>query len=177
MVGRFLRFFAYFAFFVLALIFFAPKAGMYYLLEHELKTYDVLISGETLQESGFGLNIKDAHIFVKSIEGAVMKECDITLLLLYNTINAKEITLSQSLKSFVPLKIDTVQISHTILSPLRIKLHANGEFGRAEVSLHILEKTLHAELMPSEIMNKEYKNSLTEFEKSENGGLVYDKSF
>lgn len=177
MVKRFLKFFTYFAFFVLALIFFAPKIGMYYFLEHKLKAYDVLISGETLQDKGLSLSIKNAQIFVKSIDGATIEECDMTLLLFYNSVNARVITLSQIAKPFVPLQIDTLQISHTILNPLRINLHTKGEFGTAEVSFHVLEKTLHVELTPSEIMNKEYKNSLTEFTKSENGGLTYDKTF
>jgi hypothetical protein len=177
MVKRFLKFFAMLAFFVLALIFFAPKIGMYYFLEHELKVYDVVISGETLQDKGLRLEIKDAQIFVKSIESATVKTCDVTLLLFYNAINASEITLSQSAKSFVPLKIESLQISYTLLNPLRVNVHVVGEFGVAEAYMHILQKSLHVELEPSPIMSQEYKNALKEFAKSEDGGFTYDKTF
>ncbi|MBU4025121.1 hypothetical protein KKF31_08210, partial [bacterium] len=117
MVKRFLRFFAYLAFFVVALIFFAPKLGMYYFLENELKAYDVIISGETLKDEGVSLNIKDGQIFVKSIESASIKECDVTLLLFYNAINARDITLSQSAKSFIPLKVQELKLSYTVFNP------------------------------------------------------------
>jgi len=177
MVKRFLKFFAFLAFFVLALIFFAPKIGMYYFLEQELKVYDAIISGETLQDKGLHLEIKDAQIFVYSIESATIKTCDVTLLLFYNTINASEITLSQSAKSFVPLKIERLQISYTILNPLRINVHVIGEFGSAQANVHVLERTLHVELQPSQIMSQEYKNALKEFAKSEDGGFTYDKTF
>jgi hypothetical protein len=177
MVKRFLRFFAYFAFFILALIFFAPKLSMYYFLENELKSYDVIISGETLKDEGINLNIQNAQVFVKSIESANIKECDVTLLFFYNSILAKDITLSQSAKSFVPLKIQELEVSYTILNPLHIKVHATGEFGNAEALVNILERTAHVDLQASEMMSKGYKNSLREFKKSEDGGFTYDKAF
>lgn len=177
MVKSILKFFAYLAFFVTALIFFAPKLGMYYFLENELKSYDVIISGETLEDEGMSLNIKDGQIFVKSIESATIKECELTFLLFYNSINAKEITLSQSAKSFLPLKIEELSVRYTLLNPLYIKVYAVGEFGSATAHVDILQRTAHVDLVPSEIMNKEYKNSLREFKKSEDGGFTYDKTF
>lgn len=177
MVKGFLRFFAYFAFFILALIFFAPKIGMYYFLENELKVYDLIISGETLKDEGVRLNIKDGQIFVKSIESATIKECDVTLLLFYNSINAQDITLSQSAKSFVPLKVQELKFSYTIFNPLNIKAFAVGEFGTAQAQVNILERTLHVDLQASEMMSKGYQNSLREFKKSEDGGFTYDKTF
>ncbi|MBU1927971.1 hypothetical protein KKG77_03115 [bacterium] len=177
MVKRFLRFFAYLAFFVVALIFFAPKLGMYYFLENELKAYDVIISGETLKDEGVSLNIKDGQIFVKSIESASIEECDVTLLLFYNAINATEITLSQSAKSFVPLKVQELKLSYTLFNPLHIKAYAVGEFGSAQAQVNILDRTIHVDLQASEMMSKGYKNSLREFKKSEDGGFTYDKTF
>jgi len=177
MVKRFLRFFAYLAFFVVALIFFAPKLGMYYFLENELKAYDVIISGETLKDEGLSLNIKDGQIFVKSIESASIKECDVTLLLFYNAINARDITLSQSAKSFIPLKVQELKLSYTVFNPLHIKVNAVGEFGSAQAQVNILDRTIHVDLQASEMMSKGYRNSLREFKKSEDGGLTYDKTF
>lgn len=177
MVKSILKFFAYLAFFIGALIFFAPKLGMYYFLENELKSYDVIISGETLEDTGMSLSIKDGQIFVKSIESATIKECELTFLLFYNSINAKEITLSQSAKSFLPLKIEELSIHYTLFNPLHVNAYAIGEFGTAEVHVDILQRTAHVDLVPSEIMSKEYKNSLREFKKSEDGGFTYDKTF
>ncbi|DAB29471.1 MAG TPA: hypothetical protein CFH84_09280 [Sulfurimonas sp. UBA12504] len=177
MVKKLLRFFAYFAFFILALIYFSPKESIYYLLENELKTYSVIISDETLEDSGIYLTIQNAAINVKSIQSAKIQNCDVTLLLLYNSLNASDIMLSESLKSFVPLKIETLSFTQSIFDPLHLHIHAVGAFGEAKGSINLLEKTIHIELVASELMQKEYKNALREFTKSQEGGLVYDKSF
>jgi hypothetical protein len=177
MVKRLLRFFAYLTFFVLALIFFAPKLGMYYFLENELKSYDVIVSGETLKDEGTRLSIENAQVFVKSIESATIKECDITLLLFYNAINAREITLSQSAKSFLPLKVEALKVLYTVFDPLHLTIDVSGDFGIAKAKISLIERTLHVDLQASEIMNKEFKNSLREFKKSEDGGFTYDKTF
>lgn len=177
MVKKLLRFFAYFAFFILALIYFAPKESIYYLLEHELKTYSVVISDETLQDKGLTLSIKNAALYVKSIESAKIKNCDVTLLLLYNSLNASDITLSESLKSFVPLKIESLVFTQSIFDPLHLHIHALGAFGEAKGSVNLLERTIHIDFTASELMQKEYKNALREFTKSQEGGLVYDKAF
>ncbi|MDD2906325.1 MAG: hypothetical protein PHC74_08480 [Sulfurimonas sp.] len=177
MVKKLLRFFAYFAFFILALIYFAPKESIYYLLEHELKTYSVVISDETLQDKGLTLSIQNAALYVKSIESAKIKNCDVTLLLLYNSLNASDITLSESLKSFVPLKIESLAFTQSIFDPLHLHIHALGAFGEAKGSVNLLERTIHIDFTASELMQKEYKNALREFTKSQEGGLVYDKAF
>jgi hypothetical protein len=177
MVKKLLRFFAYLAFFVLALIYFAPKESIYYLLENELKNYSVIISDETLTDKGVSLTIQNAALYVKSIESAKIQNCDVTFLLLYNSINARDIMLSESVKSLVPLKIESLAFTQSIFDPLHVNIHAVGDFGEAKGNVNLLERSVHIELIASDLMQKEYKNALREFKKSEDGGLFYDKAF
>ena len=58
MVKKFLKFIGYFLFFIFMLIFFSPKENLYYLAEKELAKKSILISKESIKDSGFSFNIK-----------------------------------------------------------------------------------------------------------------------
>ena len=177
MVKKIAIFFAYVSFFMLALIYFAPKVSAYYFLETQLKKYDVIVGSENLNDSGFSLEIDDANIFVKSIDSANVKYTKIKFLGLYNSITINDILLSSTAKSFIPLKIQNANITYHILNPLHVNADVIGEFGEAKIVVNLLDRTLHLNLIPSSLMNKRFKHTLRNFKKSENGELIYDKTF
>jgi len=177
MVKKIAIFFAYLSFFMLALIYFAPKVSAYYLLETNLKSFDVIVGSENLNDNGFSLDINNAKVFVKSIESAEIENINIKLLALYNSINISGVVLSSTAKSFIPLKIQSANITHHIFNPLNINADVIGEFGEAEIVVNLLDRTLHLKLTPSSLMSKRFRNTLRNFKKSENGELIYDKTF
>jgi len=109
MVKKIIIFFAYTLFFVSALIYFTPKSSLYFFLEEQLKEHDVIISKEEVNDNGFILNLKGADISYKSIDSATVDNADIKLLLLYNSINLKGITLCKNSFKLIPL----VVLTHT----------------------------------------------------------------
>ena len=167
----------YFAFFALALMYFTPKQSVYYLLEKELKTYDVIISNEEVKDSGFTLKLENADLFVKSIKSANAKEVNVKIFALYNSVTLSDITLSSVAASFVPLYIDELSVYYSILNPLNIRANGAGEFGEADATFNLLDRTLHIDVQPSDKMKKEYRNSMRQLKKSEDGGYSYDKTF
>lgn len=177
MVKKILKFFAYLSFFILALIYFTPKMSIYYYLESLAKPYDLIVSGESLDDGGFFLTIKDGVVTLKSIESATIKELNIEIFGLYNSIDVKDIELSSVAKSFIPLKIQSVNIRHNIFNPIFVNADAVGEFGELSVDINLLERTLHLILKPSSLMQKKYKSTLRNLKKSENGEYLYEKTF
>ena len=177
MVKKIAIFFAYVSFFMLALIYFAPKVSAYYFLENQLKNFDVIVGSESVNDSGFSLKIIDANIFVKSIDSANVKNTNIKLLGLYNSISISEVTLSSTAKSFIPLKIESANLIYHIFNPLNVNADVVGEFGEADITLNLLDRTLHLKLTPSPLMNKKFRSTLRNFKKSENGEFIYDKTF
>ena len=177
MVKKIVIFFAYMSFFMLALIYFTPKVSAYYLLESQLKKFDVIVGSERINDSGFALEISDANIFVKSIDSVNIQNTNIKLLGLYNSINISGVTLSSTAKSFLPLKIEQVNLNYHVFNPLNMTAFAIGEFGEATVVVNIMKRTLKVKIVPSALMKKKYKNTLRNFKKSENGELIYDKTF
>ncbi len=177
MVKRISLFFAYCLFFLLALMYFTPKKSVYFLFESEIKKYQVLISNEKITDKGFSLELQNTDLFIKSIKSAHAKEVNIKIFALYNSLTLQEIQLSSALASFMPLYIEELRFSYSLLNPLNITLYGVGEFGEAEGVFHILHKRLHVKVNPSDLMKKQYKNSMKELQKSQEGEYSYDKDF
>jgi len=175
MVKKIVKFSLYVLFFLAAVLFFIPKVSLYYLAEKELKKYDVVVSNERVDDRGFTLSINSANVYVKSIKSANIVEINIKPFLLYNGVNVKNITLADTAKSFVPLKIEQLNIEYSLFNPLNITANAKGEFGELEISVQVVERRVHLELQPSKLMLKSYQNTLRQLKKTENGGYVYDK--
>jgi len=169
--------FVYFLFFIVALMYFTPKSSIYFFLETQLKEYEAVISREEVVDSGFILDIKHANVSLKSISSANISRTTLKIFILYNSIDLQEVILSSTAKSFVPLHLDSVHIVHSILNPLNVIVHSVGEFGEIEAKFNIVDRTFHLNLKPSKIMLKDYKNTLKNLSKTENGEFTYDKTF
>jgi len=177
MVARIVKFFAYTLFFLLALMYFTPKLGLYYLLEEKLSEKNIIINNEALKDNGFSLSIYDASVNVKSIESATIKEIDLKIFGLYNAVHLKEITLASVAASMVPTKIDTIMMHYSVLDPVHLKAKASGEFGDAQMELDLLDLAVHLELHPSKKMLSSYRGTLRDLKKTKEGAYTYDKTF
>lgn len=177
MVNKLGMFFLYFLFFILALMFFTPKSSVYYFLEKELKPYGVIISGEEVLDRGLSLEISGANVSFGKIQSATISEIKVNLFAFYNTVDFKDIVLSSLVESFVPLHVETAEITYTVFSPLHVSAISKGEFGEAYVKANLLDRSVHVRLVPSEIMLKSHQATLREFVKTESGEYEYDQTF
>jgi len=177
MVKKIAKFLAYISFFILAIIYFAPKVSLYYLAESKMKPFDVVVTSEVLKDNGFSLDIKDGSVVVKSIESAKFENINIKLLGLYNFISVDNIYLSSTAKSFIPLYIRKINIQYYVLNPLNIDMFAIGEFGKVRAFVDLVKRELRVVLTPSKLMISKYKSSLKNLKKSENGEFTYAKTF
>lgn len=176
MVKKITKFLAYSLFFILAFIYFAPKVSIYYFLETMLLPYAITISSEAVVDNALSLSINHANISIQSIESANIEETNVKIFALYNVIEFKNITLSKALQPFVPRHVQSANIKYTLLNPLNVLAKINGDFGEADVKFNLIERTLHLRVKPSELMLKEYKSTLQNINKNENGEGVYDKN-
>ncbi len=176
MVKKLLRLFAYTLFFSLALMAFVPKSSIYYLLEKNLKKFDIVISDEQLKESLFSLTIRNANISTKGIDSATVGEGDITFLLLYNKLSFHNLKLSSIVETYLPSKIALLEIDYSLLHPLTVEVNAHGDFGEGRASLHLLDRNASLVVKPSKKMFSNYRKSLRFFKKNKNGEYIYAKS-
>jgi len=177
MVKKIVKFFAYMLFFLSALVVFSPKSSLYYFGEQQFKKFGVIISDEKLEETLSSLNIENLDISTKEIDTALIQEADITLLLVYNSVKFTKIKLSSLVESYLPSKIDSLDITYTIFNPFYITADGIGEFGEASAEVSLLDRNASVVLKPSKKMLSKYKKSLKMFKKSKNGEYVYAKTF
>ncbi len=176
MVRKIFNFFIYLILFIVALIYFTPKISTYYFLEHTIKPFGVIISQERVSDNGLELKIENASISVKGVDSAVIENIDIQIFGLYNSFDIQNIELSSVASSFVPLKIEDLNIKYSVINPLFITGASHGEFGEASLNINILERTLQLKLIPSKIMKQKYRSTLRNLKKNAEGEYIYEKN-
>lgn len=174
---KLLKLLAYVIFFILALIYFIPKESVYYYLEKELLQEKVVLSGEEIVDSGFSLQLNNAKVSYDSIESADVENINIKMFLVYNSLSVRNVKLLDVASSFVPLKIDLIDIKYTIFNPLNIVAESNGEFGQANAKVNILDRNISIVLKPSKVMLQKYKTTLRNLKKNKAGEYKYEKTF
>ena len=177
MVKKTAKFFSYFLFFILALVVFIPKSSLYYFMEQELETFNIIVSNETLKENLLTLALKDADISIKRVESAKIETTTLTLLVFYNHISFKNIQLSTLIEAYAPSKIREIQLKYEIWNPFFITMQGTGDFGSCVAKFNLQTKTMQVKFAPSKLMLEKYKNSLHYFKKSNTGEYVYAKNF
>jgi len=171
------RFFLYMLFFILALMYFMPKQSIYYFAETELQNYNVVVSHEAVHDSGLSLEISNLDIYAEGIKSANIQELDISLFGLYNSINAKDIKLESVLESMLPLEINEVSVTYSILDPINVKLESEGAFGSISGGANIIDRKVVLLLKPSKLMLRKYRTTLRNFKKLESGEYEYVQNF
>ena len=174
---RLLYFVAYSLFFIFALLFFIPKVSLYHQLEKELQKQKLVFSNEEAIDKPFALTLHDIDVSYDSIESAKVQNAEIALFVIFNHINIENIELSDMAASFLPLKIESLDIKYTLLNPLKIFGSSRGEFGEASATLNILDRNISVIVVPSELMKKNYAKTLRTLKKNAEGSYEYAKTF
>jgi hypothetical protein len=174
---RLLYFFAYSLFFIFALLFFIPKISLYHYAEKELQKQKVIFSNETAIDKPFSLGLHDMDVSYDFIESAKVENAEIELFVFFNHISIENIELSDMATSFLPLKIQKLDIKYSLLNPLEILATSRGEFGEASATLNILERNASVLIVPSDLMKKKYSKTLGNLKKNSQGSYEYAKTF
>ena len=167
----------YFFFFIFAFIFLTPKENLYYFAEQELEKLSVVVDNEKVDDKGFTLAIEKASLYVKGIPSAKIALFELNTYLFYNSVEIKDIELADTLKSFVPLKINYVSATQAIYNPLVIQLKASGGFGEAWGSVNLQERKLKVNVTPSKLLSSKFRSTMRMMKKDKTGGYVYELTF
>ncbi len=176
MVKKIAFIFAWLVFFVAALLFFAPKVNLYYLLEKELQKLHVVIDNETIVEHPFGLELEHADVYAEGIRILKVMELHANVWLVSNSIEAGQIRLDGVAKSFLPTKIEQAVVHYALWNPLYATFEAKGEFGVLQGRVALKERKVFLLLHPSDYMKRHYAQLLGEMKKNKEGGYTYEQS-
>lgn len=170
-------FLIYFLLLIVSIIIFLPKESLYFLLEKEMKKYEIIISGEKVSDKPFTLSISDGDLFYKQIESANFKNVSISSFIIYNKISVEDIKISSTFADILPTEIEKIQIIYSIFDPLNIKADSSGDFGVAYATASILDRKVTLHLEPSKILTSRYAKLLNMMKKDETGGYIYEYNF
>jgi hypothetical protein len=153
-----------------------PKVSLYGFAQTQLKKFGIIISNEKLKDNGFSFEIKDGMLSVEKIPSANISKVEIKTFIFYNSVNIKGIILAQAVKSFAPVYIENINIHYSFINPLNIIAKAKGDFGEAQATFNLIERKLHIDLVPSKMMQKSYRSTLRNLQKTKDGGYIYEQT-
>lgn len=163
--------------FFAALLFFTPKENIYYFAEEQLKPLGVTIAQEETIDHGFTLEIREAQLYVQKIKSADIGSLSVKLLGVYNHIGVSKVIVDPTFEKFFPPEIEQVDLHQSLISPLHIKATASGDFGTAEATVNLLERSASVVLKPSKLMRKRYQNTLKALSRTKEGDYHYEQKF
>lgn len=151
------------------LIFFAPKSNLYYWGEHALKAFNVFISNESVEDSGWRLNIYAAELYFDKLTLAEVDKISLSPWLLYNAIEVEGIHIDEGFVDFLPLEITRLGVAYAIYNPLQATLHGESDAGYFNGEVDLLERTVLIRLHVDQKAQKRYRNALARLKKTEEG--------
>lgn len=162
---------------LVTVLYFLPKANLYYKLEHELQPQGIIIHNEHIDDKRLWLEILDAELYVQKIESMHIHRANIMLFGLYNTIDLEQITLASTPGQFVPKNIQSAQFRYGLYDPLNINATVLGDFGKAEIRLNLYDRIMTANVEASKLMKSKFSATLKNLTRDKKGVYHYEYSF
>jgi tRNA A37 threonylcarbamoyladenosine dehydratase len=169
MIKKFFQIISYIVLFILLLVAFLPKENLYYFALEELKKYDLLVKNETIKDGYYDFAINDADFVLKGIDAVGVKSIHISTMFVSSKVDITNVSVDQSLRQFVPSKLETLSIKHVITNPLIIDITLSAKEIKGYGIFNILEKKLVVFLSPSKKFVRDYKKLLRKAKKQSNG--------
>lgn len=156
----------------ITVLFFMPKAELYYSLEKALDKQDIKLNEKSIEEGLFSLSVKKVTVYIKGIPLINIEELNYFTLLFYSSLNIEDLIVDEALHSKIPAFIKEGHVKHQIFSPMSLTLDANGSFGQIVGNVDLMQGSVHIDFVNTKDISM-IQSSLTKGEK----GWVYEKSF
>jgi len=161
---KLLIFFSFLIGFYIGFIIFMPKNELIFTIEKYLKKENIYINAN-YKEHLFNEEIKNAKIFINSINLIKFKNAKIFPFIFYNKINIKNILIH-----FQNLKINYLNISHSIINPFKVFITGDSNFGKINGFIDLKNRILKVYII--NLTNKNLKSFLRRDKK---GYFYYEK--
>ena len=171
-----LAFFVYILIAIFFVVVFLPKINLYYKAEELLHSKSVVITQESMNDSGLSFSISDAKLYYGDLYVAEFSSISLTTLILYNSLSVDSFTLSKDMKQFLPREMEGITIMYTPFNPLHVSLDASGEFGELEGDVDIATRHITLHLLASPMLTKQSPFWLRKLKKVE-GEYIYELNY
>jgi hypothetical protein len=174
---RFGKSLAYFIFVVVAMLFFLPKINLYYLGESFVEKYKIVMSQEKLTDQGLTLKIDEGKLYYDDLMVAHIDHISIKPLIVFNAISVSPFTFSKDMEQFLPLGIESFNITHTVFSPLHVSIESSGDFGYLSGDIALYDRSISLVLTPSKLLVEKNPFWLKRMKKTTEGDYRYESNY
>lgn len=163
-------------FFALVL-FFLPKAALYYQAETLLKAQKIILSGERADDTGIQLVLEGGSLYYEDLKVADLERITLTPGILYNRLSVAPFAFSSQMAAFVPANVAGLSLRYTVLDPLHVTFEGSGDFGEASGAVDLIGRTVHLDLRPSAQLLAKKPFWLKQMKKTEGGDYRYESAY
>lgn len=154
----------------LAIIFFAPKRELYYMLEQKLQDSNIVISGEEISTGILGVDIGHPTVYISGMPMAKATNIDIWSIFYYTKMGASDVLVAEDLPQQVSL--ENVNMSNMIVTPFDLSVDGVSSIGPLNGNLDLSNRFVRID-----IDAQSAPKSLGMFLKKGEEGIYYESNF
>jgi len=163
--------------FLLLLIFFAPKVYLYFAFEHAIEKQNIRISQEKVVDKGFNLSVTEGSLYYDDLNVGTFENITVLPLLFFNRIAIENFVFSDDMSRFAKGKLQNVNVTYHVITPLTVHLEAVGDVGVVSAELHVKDRNASIHLTPSPGLLKAAPFWLKKMKKSSEGVYTYATTY
>jgi len=154
----------------LAIVFFAPKRELYYLIEHKLQESNIVISGEEIDTGILGLDVNHPTFYVSGMPMAKANSLDVWSILYYTNFSANDVVVAEDLPQEV--KLEEVGLSNMLIMPFDLDISGISSLGNLNGNLDLSDRFVRVNIDAQKV-----PKSLSMFLKKGEEGVYYESNF
>jgi len=156
----------YVVLFFISFIWFFPKDNLFFSVQDILSKNQIYLPSVKVEDKGYKLNIKDVKIYYNKMDIGSIENIDFFSFLVYNKFYLSNIKLN-----FQDLFIKKLNINYFIVSPFKISIVGDANFGKIDGFFDLKDKK--GKIYILDIKNDDIKSLLNKDKK----GYFYAFSF
>ena len=126
---------------------FAPKKELYYKMEQELAKKGIVIGDENLSTSFTGITLTHPKIYYQGVPIISISKIRFWTVLVYSRLDMDNIEPMNIVKEKYPFSIVNMRATYSLLTPLEIKIHGEGDFGKVKGWVNLKQHLLHLDIV------------------------------
>ena len=154
----------------LAIVFFAPKRELYYLMEQKLQDSNIIISSEQLDTTPLGIDASHPVFYASGMPVATAEGFNIWSILFTTHFNARGVKIAEGFPQ--ELVADKLGISNMIFTPFDLSIDGVSSLGNLNGNINLGDRVVRIDVDTKKV--PKYYNSY--FKKSDEG-VYYESNF
>ena len=152
--------------FLIAVFAFVPTKNLFFLLQKDFSSQQVIINANEIKEFPFDLGLNDIDVFYKKIKISHIDKINFLTFLVFNRVDIKNIKIN-----FQNLFVNNLNAKISLFNPMKIYIKGHGNFGDIDGIINLKDKILKIYIINLKNNNIKY------FLKKDKKGYFYATKF